>query len=160
MIEGCFKRKNDQHGIHKRTDLFHTRSMPCPHLRTDIVHDLDIISFCNARKPEIESRIINQDQHIRLLELHDLLKSVFHCLNEWKMFQHFHKTHKSEFADVVNNIHSFALHLITADTVHIDSGRQAFQLPHHTGAMQIARCFAGNDHHTLNHVLPHIPKNK
>src|SRR3972149_4401080 len=125
--------------------------MPRPNLGTDVIDDLRSVlshSFC---KPQVEARIVDQEEDIGLLEFHDLFKRVLHDFDEGEMLDHFQKSHEPELTDVINKVHPLPLHLVAAYTEHIKLWILFQELTHHTRPVQVPRRFSRYDHDLLNH---------
>src|SRR5437870_3177172 len=56
--------KNDQHLLHYIAQQWHSRRMPRPYLRTDIIDDANAPLLRFARETNIEAGIIDKEQHV------------------------------------------------------------------------------------------------
>ena len=152
-VKFLFEREDDQHQIDELPYRFHSRFVPCPNLRAYIINDLHVISFRNACKPKIKSRIINKHENIRTFEFDYLFERSFHGFYKRQMLQNFKKAHKAEISNMIDDLHACVLHFISAHAVHIDARLQAFKFPHNAGTVQIAGSFSRYDHHTLHRFI-------
>ena len=114
LIERNFKRKNREHFFYITFDSFDTPFLPCPYLWRDIVIDWNIgillYKLCNAK---IESRIVNEDNRIRL-PTHDVLLAHLHILEDsGQMQQYRNEPHIGKFTIMLHTCTPHFRHQIT-----------------------------------------------
>src|SRR5207245_6421992 len=56
-----FKRKDDQHAVDQPFHLSHPAAVPCPDLGADIIDDFQIVLPHGPCKPQVETRVVDED---------------------------------------------------------------------------------------------------
>ena len=76
-----FKREDTQHQVQRLRHSGYPALIPCPHLGANVVDYFCVRQalFNRMRQPQIETRVINQNEHIRL-ELFNLRKHLIETL--------------------------------------------------------------------------------
>jgi len=111
-VKLLFKRKDHEHPADIIPDRFYPGTFPGPQLRGDVIKDPDPVPVGEPGHAKVESRVIDQDQHIRL-ECQQVLfaeTKVSHDCPE--MDQHLPKTHKGQVAVMLDQASPGMLHQV------------------------------------------------
>ena len=125
------ERKDDEHLVDEPLHFPYAGLVPGPDLRADIIDDLHSVFPNPPGEPKIESGVVDQHQHFGFLELHNLFKRMLHNLDEGNVLDDFHKPHEAEFPHVIDQLHSFPLHLFPAHAEDVHLRIELLQLADH-----------------------------
>ncbi len=98
--------------------------------------------FCHA---QVESRIVDQDQHIGMKVKNILFAGTKIPENHREVGNHFGKAHKGEVAVMPDHLHPLLFHQIAAPATEVTRWIQNLQFPYQGGGMEIARGFTGDE---------------
>src|SRR5574344_304305 len=94
LIKRYFKRKNGKHFVYIPLDVSNTIFFPCPNLRRYVIKNRYLRFVMNITSDvQIETRIINQNDHIRI-PFNDIISTKCHILDDdIEMQQYRNKAH-------------------------------------------------------------------
>src|SRR6185295_200138 len=147
-VELLFKRKDHQHAIDVSAERADSIPAPSPHLRTDVIDDLESLAMKLASEAHIEVGPIDQDNRrgpprARRLKQRSICAVEFSdCAGD---FRH---ADDSDLARINQRLDSRGAHLVAAGTEYFkrDSRIEPSECLRKRSAVLIAAGFAGNDH--------------
>ncbi len=137
VVEIHLKWENDQHLVDNAAHLFDAGFVPCPHLRTDVVHYLRAALLRRPGEPKVESRVVDQQDDLGLAVSQHCRERSLDRLNDGEMLQHFRETHEAQFIDVIDELHPLLSHLVSTNTEDFEPGIESLQLAHDARAVKV-----------------------
>ncbi len=128
------------------TDIFDAVLLPSPDLRGDVVIDGDVCPrfyiFCNL---QVETRIVHEDDAVRLPRV-DILLTELHILQDGrKMQQHGNQAHIGQVAIMADARAADGRHQVTAEETEVSLVVNFLQRAHQVGGVEVARGFADDE---------------
>ena len=162
VVDLRFERKNHQQFPAVLCQFPDIAVPPDPHLRTDVPHHRNSGLPHRFRKPEIESRIIDQD-HLQRTPFFRFADQVQQNPDELQqILQHLHQTDHAEFAGIDQQFDSGLAHFDASHSADHHIRAAAFEFRGDACAVEIPRCLSRDDPDFLPcrihfQLLPFLP---
>ena len=112
---GALEGEDDEEPVDVSADRLHPPFAPRPDLRGDVIEGADAVLFGPAGHLHVESRIVHQNNNIRLPGNNISFTTLHICKDSAQMEQHGNKTHVCQFFIMLHHRSSDGSHQITSE---------------------------------------------
>ena len=139
LVEFLLERQDNQHFIHRLLNLTHTAAFPCPHLRRDVIEHLETLFVTEVGNAKIETRVIHQNHHIRLI-VNNILLALGNIVQHLpQVDRHLHEAHVGHRAVMLQQVNALRLHQVAATAAKFGFLVLFLDFGHKIGGVHVAR---------------------
>ena len=153
LVERLLEREDRQHPIDEPLHRLHAAGPPRPQLRADVIDHRHAEPLDGAHQAEIEIRVVNHDQRVRLASPRGFGQEPQHAPRARQHGQGFGEPGHRQAMKVGDQFGAGGLQPFTAETEHFEVGFTATQGGDQRAGVEIARRLAARDHETCHRGL-------
>ena len=146
LKEVNLERKDREQFVHIALDILYTMLFPCPYLGRDVIvyRNLRVLVYI-LRDGEVEARIIDKDEDIRIPRHNIPLAKAHIGENRAQMHEYRNEAHICEFAIMLHALPANSRHKVTAEEAELGTAVNTLYCFHQVRRVKVARSLTNNE---------------